>query len=734
MDITCPQCKTEYEFDDSKISESGVTVKCTNCNYMFKVRRKAVVEMEPVAPAAPEPAASEPSTKRPWMIRTSDGETYNFHELTTLQQWIVERKVTRDDQISRSGETWKSLGDISELSSFFQVVDAASAAAEQPATPVARAPAPTPAPPPPPSQPVHPASSYPAEPLMDDGQDPIDAALAEPAWEDATASQFQVQGQSAAWEDGDEALQEFDEDDYWQDDELPSRSPAKKVFVLVLVLALLGGLGFGAWKMGYIPLGDKEPDPSYVAGRNLFLMDDEDSLKQALQKLAMVPDNGLALAARAEVCTTLAQQMRDEAALLDRRAERIKSRVVAPPDGGEPRAVSGENPKELQTKAQGLREDFNKMLKQAEKNFNAAIKAAPKTLEVKRAMADYYRLLGRGEKVVMPPIKGARALKADDPELYYVEGAFWFQQGKTRKAEDLLKAAIEKAEKSKLKHLHRASFQLAMLYLQKGQRDGASQQVENILRVNPKHRLAQELKKVLAAEEATATAAAPPAAPDTPAKKDAPEPAAPHTPATPAKVDEPKTPDTPTKQAGRKPGASLSLKGSYADLVRRGNKLSERGKTMKALKVFNAALKKNPTGHQALSGVGYCHLDQERTGSAIRFFKKALRQSQFHGDSMIGMAEAYKVQGNHRKALNYYKAFLRTNPSGKKASMARRSAAALEAKLGVPPPVTKPSPAPAPPPVTRPAPAPAPPPKATPPPPPAIRPPPSIPPPPAPGG
>ena len=722
MDITCPQCKTEYEFDDSKISESGVTVKCTNCNYMFKVRRKAVVEMEPVSPAAPVPSASDPPSKRPWMIRTSDGETYNFHELTTLQQWIVERKVTRDDQISRSGETWKSLGDISELSSFFQVVDAASAA-ESPA-------APAPAPQVTPSQPVHPASSYPAEPMMDNGQDPLDAAMAEPAWENATASQFQVQGQSAAWEDGDEPLQEFDDEDDYEDD-LPTRSPAKKVFVLVLVLVLLGGLGFGAWKMGFIPIGEKEPDPSYVAGRNLFLMDDEDSLKQALQKLAMLPNDGLALAARAEACTTMAQQMRDEAALLDRRAERIKSRVVTPPDGAEPKAEPGENPKELQTKAQSLRDDFNKMLKQAEKNFNAAIKAAPKALEVKRAMADYYRLLGRGEKVVMPPIKAARTLKADDPELYYVEGAFWFQQGKTRKAEDLLKAAIEKAEKSTLKHLHRASFQLAMLYLQKGQRDGASQQVENILRVNPKHRLAQELKKVLSAEESTAAAAALPdgTPPDSTPKKVAPD-----TPATPAKVAEPKTPDRPTKKTDRKP-AAVSLKGSYAELVRRGNKLSERGKTMKALKLFNAALKKNATGHEALSGVGYCHLDQERTGSAIRYFKKALRQSQFHGDSMIGMAEAYKSQGNSRKALNYYKAFLRTNPSGKKASMARRSAAALEAKLGTtspppPPPPTKTAPPPTP---VKTTPVPAPPPKIAPVPPPAIKPPPSIPPPPAPG-
>src|SRR5512143_2604001 len=99
---------------------------------MFKVRRKAIVETEPVA--APTPTLSFPAPlagaqdNRSWMIRAMSGQIFKFKELTTLQQWIVERKVSREDHISRSGETWKRLGDIAELSSFFQVVDAAMAA------------------------------------------------------------------------------------------------------------------------------------------------------------------------------------------------------------------------------------------------------------------------------------------------------------------------------------------------------------------------------------------------------------------------------------------------------------------------------------------------------------------------------------------------------------------------------------------------------------------------------
>src|SRR3954465_9767914 len=47
MDVSCPRCKTEYEFDDARVPDSGVTVKCTSCNHVFRVRKKS-------APPAPQ--------------------------------------------------------------------------------------------------------------------------------------------------------------------------------------------------------------------------------------------------------------------------------------------------------------------------------------------------------------------------------------------------------------------------------------------------------------------------------------------------------------------------------------------------------------------------------------------------------------------------------------------------------------------------------------------------------
>ncbi len=114
MDVSCPQCKTEYEFEDARIPDDGLTVKCTQCAHVFRMKKRA--------PELPRPTEdSQPG--REWRLRQASGNVFNFRRLTTLQKWIVERKVVKDDEISLTGDSWKRLGDIAELASFFQVVD-----------------------------------------------------------------------------------------------------------------------------------------------------------------------------------------------------------------------------------------------------------------------------------------------------------------------------------------------------------------------------------------------------------------------------------------------------------------------------------------------------------------------------------------------------------------------------------------------------------------------------------
>ncbi|WP_242337099.1 MULTISPECIES: zinc-ribbon domain-containing protein [Anaeromyxobacter] len=162
MDVRCERCKAQYVFDDEQITPSGLAVQCTNCGHLFRVKKKELVVTVPVKPGeldfAPMPAsaaapgatasAAARSSAREWRVRRPGGAVLTCRELTTVQKWIVEGKVAREDEISAGGDSWRRLGEIEELSSFFSVVAEAERAR---ATPVETPRPPTRVPPPPPS-------------------------------------------------------------------------------------------------------------------------------------------------------------------------------------------------------------------------------------------------------------------------------------------------------------------------------------------------------------------------------------------------------------------------------------------------------------------------------------------------------------------------------------------------------------------------------------------------------
>ncbi len=730
MDITCPQCGTEYEFEDSKVTEAGVTVKCTSCNYMFKVRRKAVVEMEPVSGspsagsgAGPMPLNDEAAGSRPWMIRTTDDNVYNFTDRTTLQEWIVQRKVVREDQISRSGETWRALGDIPELAPFFQVVEQAlsSEAAGSGAKPMPT-PEPEPEPEPEPAQDLAPYGDQPD--LTEPDQLGGEVGEDEPAFtNDHDAAFDDSMGHKAAWEDhgggGHVVPGHYVPTDSEIYDDVPSGKGGKAVAVIVILLSLLAGGGYSVWKLGLFGDASENQSSAYKEARDLMLKDDGDSLKQADDALSSVPaKDGMAKAARAEVLTTWVQHLRDQAWLLEHRADRMEQAAAkpAPPvekgkkpaaaPAGEDTAVQ-EEAKRLRSKASELMAEAGKKLEEAGIQVNASSQGGENRAVVKRAMADYLRLQGRGKEQVVPLLEACRKAAGEDAESYYVEGAFWLGKKENLKAEELFKVASAKGKLSGLKVL-RARQQLAMLYFRTQQHALAAEQLRTILSANPLHNWAKEVKAEL--ENSSGATPGPAAGVDAGAASK------PDT--RPAKVAKPTPGAKPSP--GHRPSPSVG--GSYSSLVSRGSKLSERGRTMQAFKLFEAALKKKPAGVEALVGLAYCHLDQERTGAAVRYFKRALNTSPTYGDALVGMAESYKAQGNPKKALNYYKEYLRAHSNGTQASSARRWVSQLERKLGassqpapsapipapIPAPISAPAPIPAPIPAPAPAPAPAP--------------------------
>lgn len=124
MDVRCERCKTLYELDEGRVSDSGTAVRCTTCSHVFRVRRSVLLVTESGGPADDASAGPPPVTEKPqWRVRSPTGKVVAFRELTSLQKWIAERKFGRDDEISLRGDTWKRLGDIAELQPFFALLD-----------------------------------------------------------------------------------------------------------------------------------------------------------------------------------------------------------------------------------------------------------------------------------------------------------------------------------------------------------------------------------------------------------------------------------------------------------------------------------------------------------------------------------------------------------------------------------------------------------------------------------
>lgn len=118
MDVRCSRCGVEYEFEDEKVKPTGVTVKCTSCGHVFKVRR----------PDDGGPPTTPSESRTGWTVRHVDGTVTQFHDMTTLQRWIVEGRLRPEAELAVPGGGWRPLSQIPELVSFFDIVRAARVA------------------------------------------------------------------------------------------------------------------------------------------------------------------------------------------------------------------------------------------------------------------------------------------------------------------------------------------------------------------------------------------------------------------------------------------------------------------------------------------------------------------------------------------------------------------------------------------------------------------------------
>src|SRR5689334_7415216 len=118
MDVTCTRCSTVYEIEEGTVSPSGMTVKCTQCGHLFKVRGPSP-PIERVSPRSARPRRESGEVAAKWRVKRADGSTHALESLAELSRAIVEGRFEETDEISGTGQAWKKLGDIAELSVLF---------------------------------------------------------------------------------------------------------------------------------------------------------------------------------------------------------------------------------------------------------------------------------------------------------------------------------------------------------------------------------------------------------------------------------------------------------------------------------------------------------------------------------------------------------------------------------------------------------------------------------------
>ncbi|MBK8481956.1 MAG: zinc-ribbon domain-containing protein [Proteobacteria bacterium] len=728
MNFICPDCGSQYLVDESKVGTDGVALQCSQCGASFRVRRRPTTRVGAVSPTQPPPAPplpppppalartatngprsasgaqlSPPATPRGWRLRTQSG-VVQLDGLETLQRWVSEGRITRDAEISRNGESWRRLGELSDLQPIFLVAEAART--RRPSGAAASGP--------------ERDSLLRAEPSGPRALGAMPALRDEPAFAQQSASRTlpPTVGGGAAWERQGARASAFEDDARPPPRRVPRRGKLLRVAGLLAAALLLLTVGLtvalqsdrlrDAWQRVFSG-ADRVADARAALRRRLG-QDDESSLSALDRELAADP-RPAARVLRAEALTIWAQHLRDQAELLERRARQLitalrrelaASAEAAPgqaPGRGDEAATRREA-RALRLQAANLRDGAARQLATAEGQLRVAAGATPAPVDLPRAQADLNRMLGRTDVAAL--IQQARSALPDDPELAYVEGLYWQEHSDIARAVGLLETTVARSRAAGGPLLLRAAMALSMIHLRSGWYADAKRYAELVRALNPQHAWAEALLQQIAAElsqprreEASASPApsAPPQAlPTAPsaelsATSTAGAEAAPADPNSPAAGDTTAAGSASSAGTGASSaapadvGAARSAGGSYEALLRQADQASEHGRTMQALSTYERALRIRPDGVEAITGLGYCALDLQQLGLAIQRFTQALSMRPSHGDALVGLAEAYQAMGDKTRALDSYRAYLRLNPNGAKALMAQQNAKELSDAL-----------------------------------------------------
>ncbi len=750
MDVICQNCGTEYDFDETLVSERGTTVKCTQCAHLFKVYR---------------PGGGD---ARPWSIRHRDGREELVPTLRDLQKLIATGQLSEFDEIARQGDPFKPLGSIAELASFFSQARASrpdsvpptgrpsgpAAELQQPrrakgtlmgyspnAEPVAApqvspnqmagaygdpgarvsGPAAKPAsvPPPPPAKPASvppPSASVPAPAPAPVAPRPI-AKPAEPeranpaAAAAAKASQRAIAATRASdmLEEPIQAPIRSPRPPLVEDDEEVDgiRSPkwGRYVFLLVLV-----GLGVGAYLKRDLIMAQVDamrgPPPDLAAP---FLEDAEEALRhddaEGYRTGIHEMIRATAVAERdPRVLTTLSRGYSLKAQLHEFDAQDLV-------------AVAGEDPARL-AEAAGLRHVSRDAAQEARHKAEDAVREAPDSVEARVALADALRLTG--------DLIGARRHYERSLDLAPTASADQLTVGALLAAAEQqdLAAAVELAQQAVGADagLIRARIVLARALLASGNGEAARAHVAHVLASQADHagalavrrRLDGEAPQPATADQVEVAAATPDAGtPATPGSAGA-APTGTQGAATQMRDDRTydemqgttgtaRPPTTGTGDVALDDGRPPEGR-DYSWYIQNGDTALSGGNLSRADAFYQAALEVRPGSSEATTGLANVLLRRGRAEDAVVRFRAATRQG--YGPAFIGLGRANEALGRRSEAIQAYEDYLSRSGSGSLAATARQRLEALRPSAAPTPAPGGSDPAPAPSPAVEPTPGP----------------------------
>ncbi len=606
MDIRCEKCGAVYEFPEENIPPEGLMVKCEECGHVFRV--------EPPSPHEEE---------KEFMVRKQDGTVLHFTHLETLQEWILDGVVGRNDEISSTGDSWAPLGILPELEEYFTEYERLQAPVK--------------------IQPVRSTKEFAAGHMPEPLPAPVDDSLRPPVDDDEPElSGAQL---STAGETDDEprlSSSSFTVDEGEEYPYAPSASDSRSsaMWWVIALIMLVGGGAVGA--MFYIGVLPSPFAPaSEVADKEIAPVD-----AQQPNPSAILDESWKILATGTEDAFTRSMDILEKCAApscLLRRALILSTWVFYLDEDAAIFALKW--PKELsedrkRKRLSVLRAKRDAKLKEAKASLEKALKSG--TGAGARAVEAFIEIM-EGHKVrALELLEQTSAEKS--PDVRFMRGLAYYKAGMADRAIKELQVFSDGRYGGRFLP---ALFALGRIYESKQDVIKAHELFSSVCDANPSFFRACAMSRDLmeAAQKAREDK-------KTAATKSGSVPASRKSGMRHKKV-----------VAGDKDSAPSM--DAYDRYFSKAEEAYRSGDKLRAERYYLKAAKADPTSPDAWNGAGYCNLDLGRYDRAVRYFRKALTIAPSFSTAQYGMAEALMRSGRRRAALRAYKKYLEIAPPGR---------------------------------------------------------------------